>query len=106
MRNLLRQAAAGGIASSYTQRLLSAFDKPAQPSTRVHAGAAGLATPLSGREVEILRLVVAGMRNQAIADHLFISLGTVKRHIANAYGKLGVSHRAEAIARAHELNLL
>ncbi len=49
---------------------------------------------------------LAGMRNQEIADHLFISLSTVKRHIANAYGKLGVSHRTEAVARANELNLL
>ena len=36
------------------------------------------------------------MRNQEIADQLFISLPTVKRHIANAYGKLGVGHRTEA----------
>ena len=46
------------------------------------------------------------MRNQEIAEHLFISLSTVKRHIANAYGKLGVSHRTEAVARANALNLL
>ena len=70
------------------------------------SAAAGLAEPLTAREVEILRLVAAGMRNQEIADHLFISLSTVKRHIANAYGKLGVSHRTEAVARANELNLL
>ena len=70
------------------------------------SAAAGLAEPLTAREAEILRLVAAGMRNQEIADHLFISLSTVKRHIANAYGKLGVSHRTEAIARANELNLL
>lgn len=46
------------------------------------------------------------MRNQEIADHLFISLATVQRHIANVYGKLGVSHRTEAIGRANELNML
>ena len=68
--------------------------------------AAGLVEPLTAREVEILRLIATGMRNQEIADHLFISLHTVKRHIANAYGKLGVSHRTEAVARANELNLL
>ena len=51
------------------------------------------------REVEILRLIAAGMRNQEIADELVISLSTVKRHIANTYGKLGVSHRTEAVAR-------
>ena len=72
----------------------------AQPAT------ADPVDPLAIREVEALRLIATGMRNQEIADHLFISLSTVKRHIANAYGKLGVSHRTEAIARANELNLL
>ena len=67
---------------------------------------ADLAEPLTIREVEVLGLIAAGMRNQEIADHLFISLSTVKRHIANAYGKLGVGHRTEAVARANELNLL
>ena len=84
-----------------------AFDDPAQPVfTQARVQAAGLAEPLTAREIEVLRLIVAGMRNQEIADHLFISLSTVKRHIANAYGKLGVSHRTEAVARANELNLL
>ena len=107
VRNLLRHAAAGGIAGPYTRRLLSAFDKPAQPvSAPVPAAAVQLAEPLTPREVEILGLIADGMRNQEIADQLFISLATVKRHIANAYGKLGVSHRIEAIARANELNLL
>ena len=72
----------------------------------VKAAAADLAEPPTAREVEILRLIATGMRNQAIADQLFISLSTVKRHIANVYGKLGVSHRTEAVARANELNLL
>ena len=107
MRDLLRQAAARGVASSYTRRLLPAFEKAAQTvSAPVKAEAAELAEPLTGREIEILRLIPAGMRNQEIADQLFISLSTVKRHIANAYGKLGVSHRTEAVARANELNLL
>jgi LuxR family maltose regulon positive regulatory protein len=67
---------------------------------------AGLIEPLTAREIEILRLIAAGMRNQEIADHLFISLHTVKRHIANAYGKLGVTHRTEAVARVNELKVL
>jgi LuxR family maltose regulon positive regulatory protein len=46
------------------------------------------------------------MRNQEIAEQLFISLSTVKRHVANAYGKLGASHRTEAVARANALDLL
>jgi LuxR family maltose regulon positive regulatory protein len=106
MRTLLRHAAAGGIASSYTQRLLAAFDESAPSASTAPQAAGGLAEPLTGREVEILRLIASGMRNQQIADHLFISLSTVKRHIANAYRKLGARHRTEAVARANELNLL
>jgi ATP/maltotriose-dependent transcriptional regulator MalT len=96
------------IASSYTQRLLSAFDKPTQPvyAASGRPGAPDIAEPLTEREAEILRLISVGMTNQEIADQLFISLSSVKRHIANAYGKLGVGHRTEAIARANELNLL
>ena len=107
MRNLLRHAAGGGVASTYSRRLLRAFDKPARPpSTLTQAPATALAEPLTAREVEILRLIAAGMRNQEIADHIFLSRLTVKRHIANAYGKLGAGHRTEAIARANALNLL
>jgi len=68
--------------------------------------ASGLVEPLTARELEILHLIAAGMRNQEIADRLFISLHTVKRHIANAYAKLGVTHRTEAVARGKELKLL
>ncbi len=53
-----------------------------------------------------MRLVAVGRRSQAIADQLVISPATVKRHIANAYGKLGVGNRTEAVARAHALGLL
>lgn len=98
MRDLLRHAAAGGIGGSYTRRLLAAFNEPAQPaSTSAQIAAGELVEPLTTREVEIMRL---------IADQLFISLHTVKRHIANTYGKLGVSHRTEAVAKATELRLL
>jgi LuxR family maltose regulon positive regulatory protein len=107
MRHLLRHAATQGVARSYVRRLLSAFDEPGRPgSVPARVSAMALAEPLTAREVEILRLVAAGMRNQEIADHLFVGLPTVKRHIANAYGKLGVGHRTEAIARATDLNLL
>ena len=93
-----------GSPSYLTYVLRETGVRPETASAR--SAAAGLADPLTVREVEILRLVAAGMRNQEIADHLFISLSTVKRHMANAYGKLRVSHRTEAVARASELNLL
>jgi LuxR family maltose regulon positive regulatory protein len=74
--------------------------------TAVRATVPGLPEPLTAREVEILRLVAVGMQNQAIADHLVISLATVKRHIANIYGKLAAGNRTEAVARATEFRLL
>jgi len=107
MRELLRHAVAAGASGSYTRRLLSAFEeRPRAASAPGTAARAGLVEPLTAREVEIVRLVAVGMRNQEIADQLVISLPTVKRHIANAYGKLGVGHRTEAVARANELGLL
>ena len=50
--------------------------------------------------------MAAGLQNQAIADHLVISLPTVKRHIANVYGKLDVGSRTAAVARANEFKLI
>lgn len=106
MQALLRHAAARGVGGAYTQRLLSAFDGVEHASIAPQPAAASLAVPLTTRELEVLRLIVAGMRNQEIADQLFISLSTVKRHIANAYGKLGVDHRTEAVSQANALHLL
>jgi len=52
---------------------------------------------LTKREREVLDLVVAGLNNAAIARRLFISERTVKYHIGNIYGKLGVKNRTEAV---------
>ena len=65
-----------------------------------------VAATLSEREVEVLRLVARGLSNRAIARELVVSLGTVKTHVHNVCGKLGVDSRTQAIARAQELNLL
>ena len=64
-----------------------------------------LVEPLSERELEVLGLVAEGLSNREIADKLFLSVGTVKTHIHNIYGKLGVTGRPQAIVRARELNL-
>ncbi len=104
MRALLGQVAAG---NDYAQRLLAAFDKGKnRPVMAAPIEGGEYVEPLTPREIEVLRLIAAGMRNQEIADELFISLATVKRHIANTYGKLGVKHRMEAVVRANELNLM
>ena len=108
MRELLRTATARGLAGPYTRRVLAAFDQRPQPAVALPVVAANAESmqALTTRELEILRLIAAGLRNQEIAEHLAISAATVKRHIANAYGKLGVSHRTEALVRAAELKLL
>ncbi len=106
MRDLLRQAVSAGIGGDYARRLLASFAGPGEGPPTAASPVTGLAEALTARELEILRLVAGGMQNQAIADHLVISLFTVKRHIANAYGKLGVGHRTAAIVRAQELGLL
>lgn len=65
-----------------------------------------LIEPLSERELEVLRLVAAGLSNQDIADRLIIAPGTVKRHINNIFGKLQVGSRTQAVAVARDLHLL
>lgn len=62
--------------------------------------------PLSEREIEVLRLLAAGLSNQEIADELFISAGTVKWYAHNIYGKLGARGRTQAVARARERRLI
>ncbi|HXU24614.1 MAG TPA: LuxR C-terminal-related transcriptional regulator, partial [Tepidiformaceae bacterium] len=106
IRELLRHAVAGGIGGAYAVGLLAAAEGRSGGDTVAMTDTQGLAEPLTAREVEILRRVAVGLRNQQIADHLVISLPTVKRHIANTYGKLGAGHRTEAVARATELGLL
>jgi ATP/maltotriose-dependent transcriptional regulator MalT len=61
---------------------------------------------LTGRELEVLRLVAEGLSNAMIAERLVISEHTVHRHVANVFAKLGVSTRAAAVAVAAERELL
>jgi ATP/maltotriose-dependent transcriptional regulator MalT len=56
--------------------------------------------------LEVLRLMDAGLSNRQIAERLIVSVGTVKTHVHNVYGKLGVERRTQALARAKELKLL
>jgi LuxR family maltose regulon positive regulatory protein len=99
MADLLRQAVAQDLHTAYALRLLEALGEAVtapQP----------LIEPLSERELEVLRRVAAGYSNQEIAQDLVIAVSTVKRHLSNIYGKLGVGNRTQAVARARELGLL
>ena len=61
---------------------------------------------LTGRELEVLRLVAAGRSNREIANELFISPKTASVHVSNILGKLGAASRGEAAAKAHGLRLV
>jgi two-component system response regulator DesR len=63
------------------------------------------ASPLSPRELEVLRLLVSGATNPEIAARLHLSPHTVKEHTSALYRKLGARNRAEAVRRAERLGL-
>jgi ATP/maltotriose-dependent transcriptional regulator MalT len=72
-------------------------------SARVAPSSAG---GLTGRELEVLRLVASGKTNRTIADELVISEKTVARHMSNIFTKLGLSSRSAATAFAYEHDLI
>ncbi len=75
---------------------------PDSPAKKVSS----LIDPLTDRELDVLRLIGQGLSNPAIAQRLFIAVGTVKAHTNRIYGKLGVANRVEAVIKAQELSLL
>ena len=101
-----------GIPVEYLGRLRAAFQlgdiRAASPSSKLTAPVemAGLAEPLSDRELEVLRLLAAGMANKQIANELVVALETAKKHVSHILGKLGAANRTQAVARARELGLL
>jgi two-component system, NarL family, response regulator LiaR len=61
---------------------------------------------ISKRELEILQLINEGLSNQQIAEKLFVSENTVKKHVSNLFLKLDVERRTEAIKKAKEMRIL
>ena len=97
---LLRQLAASGLMPDYLGKLLASF------ASSYPAKMQALSDPLSQRELEVLRLIVAGLSNREIAEELVVSLGTIKSHINHIYQKLEVHSRTQAVVRARELELV
>lgn len=94
-------AAAGDalIAPAVTARLLRTF---ATQPTSTRGGAAQPIDPLTEREEQVLREVAAGRTNEEIARALFVTLSTVKTHVANLLAKLGVRNRVELALWAYQ----
>lgn len=65
-----------------------------------------LVVPLTDRELEVLAELASGKPNRQIADELYVSLNTVKKHITHILDKLGVPNRTAAVDRARSLGLL
>jgi NarL family two-component system response regulator LiaR len=61
---------------------------------------------LTPREREVLELLVEGLTNPEIAQRLMVSASTARAHVSSILSKLGVSNRAEAVARAFRLKLV
>ncbi|MEM7336025.1 MAG: LuxR C-terminal-related transcriptional regulator [Chloroflexota bacterium] len=91
--------------SPFIKQLLQAFEST-EISASVEQTSAVLLEPLTEREQDVLRCLAAGLSNRAIEEKLFISKNTVRTHLKNLYGKLGVNGRHEAITRAKTLNLI
>ena len=85
----------------FTRTLVIAEQKPANINYNqlLKAG-------ISKREADILLLIDEGLSNQQIADKLFISEHTIKKHISNIFQKLQVERRTEAIKKARELSII
>jgi LuxR family maltose regulon positive regulatory protein len=101
---------------AYVERLLAAFprtegrgprtESAAAPHSVLNPQSSTLVEPLSERELQVLTLIAEGHSNQQIAEALIVSVGTVKKHLNNIFGKLGVESRTQAVARARALHLL
>ena len=99
--SFLQPSVAAKVVAEFA-RLTSTARKTAAPS-QLHNEP--LIEPLSDREREILSLISAGASNREIANTLFLAEGTVKNHVTNILGKLGVRDRTQAALKAKEMGL-
>jgi ATP/maltotriose-dependent transcriptional regulator MalT len=112
MADMLGRLAAQVVASETIRRLLIAF--PASPSdigpddtrSAIVNPQSSIVDPLTMREVDVLLLLRDRLSNKEIAGRLYLSTATVKRHLVNIYGKLGVNRRRDAVLKAEALGIL
>lgn len=92
------------LADRFARRLVSAFN--GAPPLDTENDEIGLGNRLLNREVEILKMVAAGLRNREIGNRVGLTEGTVKWYMQQIYDKLGVRRRPQAVMRARQLGLL
>ena len=89
------------LAPSVTRRLLDRFAAQAVPASPLPAGL----EDLTGRELEVLKLVAKGLSNAEIADELVLGETTVKTHVSRILAKLDLRDRVQAVVLAYEAGL-
>jgi LuxR family maltose regulon positive regulatory protein len=107
LQQLLRVEAVQKKDPGYVREIMAAIAK--ETGAREDGGVpiqSGLQDPLSERELQVLRLLNTSQSRPEIAQHLFISINTVRTHLKSIYSKLGVKSRLEAVQRGQELGLL
>lgn len=77
-----------------------------EPSQRREWSDPGAVADLTPREREVLALVADGLSDRAVAQVLIVGQGTVRTHLTNVYGKLGVGSRTAAVAAARRLGII
>ncbi len=109
------RAALTNVPLAYIERLLArlrgervqeGISPAATSSASAPVPAQSLLDPLTERELEVLRLIAAGLSNRDIAARLVLAVSTVKSYVNTIYGKLQVESRTQAVARARVLHLL
>ncbi len=94
------------MSPSIAQKALALIQKSQVRGASTDEGAYPVPLEVSGREIEVLQLLVDGYNYKDIGEKLFISPNTVKKHIAHIYEKLHVTSKAQAIKVSHYFNLL
>ena len=108
LRGMLEAVARGeaAITPAIAARMLTELARPAGPPARRAGSGPRDPDRLTERELDVLRLVVAGRRNKEMAAELGISENTVKFHLRNILDKLHAQSRAEMVAVAVREGLL
>ena len=116
MADLLKRLAKQKPDLKYTEQILAAFSNEEtamgqnvsddQNVHRSFLSNQALVEPLTNREIEILLFIPKRLSNQEIAERLFISPETVKKHLYNIYQKFDVKNRQQAIVKAKSIGIL
>lgn len=104
----VRSVAAGDalIDPAVTRRLIGTFTRALRPAPSQPAAVPQQLTGLTARELDVLRLIAAGLSNGEIAQRLVVEESTVKTHVGRVLTKLGLRDRVQAVVLAYESGLV